>query len=130
MIHLSSLMTKFINIIFYLILILKIISVIIFTYYFVLTKKIKTLNDNIFHTNINEDFHKLEDIYNNLNTILGLSVAIICVILFNPFFIIDYTINYKIKHMLYYYGVVVIYDSVFRIFAKNNIFHKLNSFKL
>ena len=89
MIHLSSLMTKFINLIFYLILILKTISVIIFTYYFVLTKKIKTFNDNIFHTNSNEEIHKLEDIYNNLNTILGLSVAIICVILFNPFFIID-----------------------------------------
>ena len=44
MIHLSSLMTKFINLIFYLILILKTISVIIFTYYFVLTKKIKTFN--------------------------------------------------------------------------------------
>lgn len=124
MIHLSSLMTKFINIIFYLILILKIISVIIFTYYFVLTKKMKTLNDNVFHTNINEEIHKLEDIYNNLNTMLGLSVAIICVILFNPIFIIDYTINYKIKHMLYYYGVVVIYDSVFRYFTKNTIIYK------
>ncbi len=124
MIHLSSLMTKFINIIFYLIFILKIISVIIFTYYFVLTKKMKTFNDNIFHTNSNEEIHKLEDIYNNLNTILGLSVAIICVILFNPFFIIDYTINYKIKHMLYYYGVVVIYDSVFRYFTQNTIIYK------
>jgi hypothetical protein len=117
-------MTKFINIIFYLIFILKIISVIIFTYYFVLTKKMKTFNDNIFHTNSNEEIHKLEDIYNNLNTILGLSVAIICVILFNPFFIIDYTINYKIKHMLYYYGVVVIYDSVFRYFTQNTIIYK------
>jgi hypothetical protein len=124
MIHLSSLMTKFINLIFYLILILKTISVIIFTYYFVLTKKIKTFNDNIFHTNSNEEIHKLEDIYNNLNTILGLSVAIICVILFNPFFIIDYSINYKIKHMLYYYGVVVIYDSLFRYVTKNTIIYK------
>ena len=124
MIHLSSLMTKFINLIFYLILILKTISVILFTYYFVLTKKIKTFNDNIFHTNSNEEIHKLEDIYNNLNTILGLSVAIICVILFNPFFIIDYSINYKIKHMLYYYGVVVIYDSLFRYVTKNTIIYK------
>lgn len=124
MIHLSRLMTKFINLIFYLILILKTISVIIFTYYFVLTKKIKTFNDNIFHTNSNEEIHKLEDIYNNLNTILGLSVAIICVILFNPFFIIDYSINYKIKHMLYYYGVVVIYDSLFRYVTKNTIIYK------
>lgn len=125
MIHPSSLMSKFLNLILYLILILKAISAVIFTYYFLLTKTMTTIHEQIFHTNIDEKIERLQNIYDNLNTVLGLAVAIICVILFNPFYMIDYKIDEKIKHMLYYYGLVVIYDSVFRFFTKNRIFHKM-----
>jgi hypothetical protein len=112
----SKIISKIINMIFYLILILRTISLVLFTYYFVLTKN--TFSPTI---DIDAEILKLKNIYYKLNTTLGLSIAVISVILFNPFYIIDYKINSKFKFMLYYYGVVVIYDFVLMYFTQNHL---------
>lgn len=111
--------------IFYLIIILKVIGLIIFTYYVLLTKSLTYLNDNIFNTSIDEKMLKLTTLNNTLNNILGISIAVICVIVFNPFYIIEYKINSKFKNMLYYYGMVVIYDIIFYYLTTNHISHPL-----
>lgn len=120
----SSIMRRVLNVIFDLIIILKIISLFLLAYYYVLTKTLTMLHDKVFHKNIDHKMLYLKDIYEMLNNILALSVAFVCVIIFNPYYIIDYKIDSKFKHMLYYYGLVVIYDSIFYYILEHGISRK------
>jgi hypothetical protein len=121
MIHISSLMSKIIKMFFYLILILRTISLIIFTYYFVLPEALPYFNKDIINVDISARIIKLQELYDILTSILGLCLAVTCVILFNPYYVIDYKIDGMFKHMLYYYGLVVIYEVGLLYFTKNRI---------
>lgn len=124
MIHISRLITNFMNIIFYLIILSKIISSIIVTYYFIVFSKIKYVNPKIMNQSISMNVSNITEIYNRVNSILGLFIAVICIILFNPFYIIDYKLDDNFKHMLYYYGLIVVYDSIIHYFTTNYMLAK------
>lgn len=114
MIKLSKLMSKIITVIFYLIIFLRMVGLIIFTYYFVVKKKMGHASSIA----INNNILTLQDIYYKLNNIFGVSVAVITVILFNPFYTIEYELTNKFKSILYYMGLLVLYDFAMKYYTQ------------
>jgi hypothetical protein len=114
MIKLSKLMSKIITVIFYVIIFLRMVGLIIFTYYFVVKKKMSDASSIA----INNNILNLQDIYYKLNNIFSVSVAVITVILFNPFYTIKYKLTNKFKSILYYMGLLVLYDFAMKYYTQ------------
>ena len=125
--NISSIMSKVLKIIFGIIVILRFISAFLLAYYFLLTKTLTFLNDQLFYTKMDEQIKNLHNIYTKLNNILVISVAFVCILIFNPFYSLSYNIDDRFKYVLYYYGVIVIYDRLFYYILVNHILVGFNS---
>ena len=101
--NISSIMSKVLKIIFGIIVILRFISAFLLAYYFLLTKTLTFLNDQLFYTKMDEQIKNLHNIYTKLNNILVISVAFVCILIFNPFYSLSYNIDDRFKYVLYYY---------------------------
>ena len=119
--NISSIMSKVLKIIFGVIVILRFISAFLLAYYFLLTKTLTFLNDKLFYTKMDEQIKNLNDIYTKLNNILVITVAFVCILIFNPFYSLSYKIDDRFKYVLYYYGLIVIYDRLFYYILVNHI---------